>query len=73
MAEAIYILVHLLQEFDIIESRDSKPWQEHLGLILSNFHGTLVGMIKSTDAERRIFDQCSKVQDILVRSNNNAQ
>ncbi|KAG4433764.1 hypothetical protein IFR05_010763 [Cadophora sp. M221] len=44
MMEASYILVRLLQEFDGIELRDSRPWQEHLGLILSNLHGTFVGL-----------------------------
>lgn len=48
MMEASYILVRLLQEYDDIQPRDVRPWQEHLGLILSNLHGTIVGLIKKT-------------------------
>ncbi|KAH6706586.1 cytochrome P450 [Leptodontidium sp. MPI-SDFR-AT-0119] len=53
MMEASYILVRLLQEFDGIEQRDSRPWQEHLGLILSNLHGTLVGLKRKSGADSK--------------------
>lgn len=50
MAEASYILVRLLQEYDTIELRDAKDWKEHLGLILSNFHGTMVSMTRNSNS-----------------------
>ena len=48
MMEASYILVRLLQEFDDIQPRSDRPWQEHLGLILSNLHGTFLDLSKKT-------------------------
>lgn len=48
MIEASYILVRLLQEFDEIEARDRREWQERLGLILTNLHGTLVGVTRNS-------------------------
>lgn len=51
MTEASYILVRLLQEFDEIEGRGSATWQENLGLILTDFHGTLVGLKRKCFAQ----------------------
>ncbi|KAG0645264.1 Cytochrome P450 monooxygenase himC [Hyphodiscus hymeniophilus] len=39
LTEAGYTIVRLLQEFERIESRDSKPWYENLHLTLSSGNG----------------------------------
>ncbi len=38
--------MRLLQEFEVLEARDLRPWRENLGLILTNFHGTYIGLSK---------------------------
>lgn len=66
MTEASYILIRLLQEFDKIEARDSRMWKEHLGLILSNFHGTLVGLTRNLSSKSLIVGGYRGARDILM-------
>ncbi|KJZ68605.1 hypothetical protein HIM_12003 [Hirsutella minnesotensis 3608] len=47
--EASYIVVRLLQTFERIEPRDSRPWQEKLAVTLSSLHGTKVALWKWGD------------------------
>lgn len=44
LTEAGYTIVRILQEFEAIESRDSKPFTELLSLTMCSLHGTQVGM-----------------------------
>ncbi|ORY67418.1 putative N-alkane-inducible cytochrome P450 [Pseudomassariella vexata] len=46
LTEASYTVVRLLQTFDRLAVRDEKPWQENLGLTMSNFNGTKVALWK---------------------------
>jgi cytochrome P450 len=41
---ASYVTVRLVQEFPNIESRDSRPWVEELGLSMTSKHGTHVAL-----------------------------
>ena len=42
LMEASYAAVRLIQTFSRVEARDDRPWKEHLGLNLSNEHGTVI-------------------------------
>ena len=42
LTEASYTLIRLLQVFSTIESRDSRPWEEVLGISLKNGNGAKV-------------------------------
>ena len=44
LTEAMYTTVRLLQTFQSIESRDSEPWRECIGLTLSSLSGTKVSL-----------------------------
>ena len=44
LAEAGYVTVRLLQEFDSIESRDDKPWREKFTITCSSHGGAKVAM-----------------------------
>ena len=68
MTEASYILVRLFQEFDEIQSRDSRVWQEHIGLILSNLHGTLVGLTRNLSSKSSMLEGYRGAQEILIGS-----
>ena len=57
MTEASYILVRLLKEFNEIESRNSSLWREHLGLILTNFHGAVVALTRMKHSRNVVLDR----------------
>ena len=42
--EASYTTIRLLQEFEAIQSRDARPWQEWLTLTCTGFTGCKVGL-----------------------------
>ncbi|RDW90311.1 cytochrome P450 [Aspergillus mulundensis] len=44
LTEAAYVVVRLVQMFSGVESRDTRPWREHMGLVLSSYHGVRVGL-----------------------------
>lgn len=44
LTEAGYTTVRIMQEFEGLESRDSKPFEEALTLTMASFHGTEVGL-----------------------------
>lgn len=45
LTEASYTLVRMLQEFERIENRDARPWEEGLALTLACGNGVKVAMI----------------------------
>ncbi|EHK46883.1 uncharacterized protein TrAtP1_010519 [Trichoderma atroviride] len=45
--EASYVLIRFLQEFETIESRDSRPWQENIALTTSSLNGVRVSLKRS--------------------------
>lgn len=45
LTEAAYTIVRILQEFETIESRDPRPFEEYLNITMSSFHGTMVSMV----------------------------
>ena len=49
LTEAGYTTVRIMQEFEAIESRDPKPFEEGLTLTMASFNGTKVAM---TPAEK---------------------
>ena len=49
LTEAGYTTVRIMQEFEAIESRDPKPFEEGLTLTMASFDGTKVAM---TPAEK---------------------
>lgn len=42
LTEVAYVLVRMVQEFRILESRDAGPWEESLTLTLCSRNGTKV-------------------------------
>jgi len=42
LAEAVYVIVRLVQEFGDIESADERVWKEQMGLTLSSLNGVSV-------------------------------
>ena len=49
MAEVAYTVVRLVQTFNVIESRDEKPWVEKLGLNLSCLNGVNLGLRRRSE------------------------
>ena len=47
LTEASYTTIRLMQEFTSIESRDSRPWREEIGLTATIHQGTIVGLTPS--------------------------
>ncbi|KAE8380336.1 cytochrome P450 [Aspergillus bertholletiae] len=45
LTEASYVLVRMVQEFRMLESRDPGPWEESLALTLCSRNGARVGLI----------------------------
>ncbi|KAK4865999.1 hypothetical protein LT330_008739 [Penicillium expansum] len=45
LTEAGYTITRIMQSFEAIETRDSNPWTEDLGLTLANANGTKVALI----------------------------
>lgn len=44
LTEAAYVVVRMVQRFGGgLESRDGRPWREHMGLVLSSYYGVQVG------------------------------
>ena len=44
LTETSYVLVRLLQEFPVLESRDDEPWREKLSLTCTGLGGCKVGL-----------------------------
>ncbi|KAE8385578.1 cytochrome P450 [Aspergillus alliaceus] len=44
LTEAAYVVIRMLQTFATVQSRDQRPWREHMGLVLSSFHGVQVAL-----------------------------
>ncbi|ORY18743.1 cytochrome P450 [Clohesyomyces aquaticus] len=44
LTEAGYVIVRLLQHFEVFESRDNEPWREKLALTCTSFGGSKVGL-----------------------------
>lgn len=44
LTEASYVLVRLLQGFEVLESRDSEPWREKLTIVCSGLGGCKVSL-----------------------------
>jgi cytochrome P450 len=44
LTETSYVVVRLLQEFPVLESRDNEPWREKLGLTCTSLGGAKVGL-----------------------------
>lgn len=44
MTEASYVLVRALQEYHMIEARDTQPWKESLTLTVCSENGVQVGV-----------------------------
>jgi cytochrome P450 len=43
-ANVRYLLVRLMQEFKDVQSRDDRPWVEHLGLAIKNVNGVHIAL-----------------------------
>ncbi|RFU74921.1 hypothetical protein TARUN_7339 [Trichoderma arundinaceum] len=50
-AEMIYVVSRIVQEFDKIDIRDSKPWMEKWSITLVNASGTKVGLVPKQATE----------------------
>ncbi len=44
--EASYVVIRMLQTFKGVRNRDSREWQEHFGLNLSNENGVVVELVR---------------------------
>jgi cytochrome P450 len=44
LTEAAYVVVRMLQTYGGIEARDEQPWREHMGLVLSSYHGVKIAL-----------------------------
>jgi hypothetical protein len=44
LTEASYLTVRMLQKFEHMEARDSRPWTEFYTLVACSKYGTLVGL-----------------------------
>lgn len=49
MIESSYIIVRLLQSFKEIKPRDSRPWEELMGLNLRNNNGCWLEVVRDDD------------------------
>lgn len=44
LTEAAYVIIRLSQRYARLECRDEQPWREHMGLVLSSYHGVQVAL-----------------------------
>ena len=45
LTEAAYVVIRMLQTYAGIKLRDERAWREHMGLVLSSYHGVKVEMV----------------------------
>lgn len=47
LIEASYVLIRFLQQFETLESKDQRPWQEKIALTVSSLNGVRVSLNRS--------------------------